>query len=239
MTSSASASSTATTRQVTVRRVLQFAALIGVYTSIVYFAAGRLDWLWAWVFLAAYLLLMSLVAVFFLPRHRDLVDERSHVAENTKTWDRYLSLAPGVVGPAAILIVSGLDARFEWTRGATLWTHLAGLGFMMIGYGLIYWAMASNRFFSSVARIQTDRGQQVETGGPYRIVRHPGYFGMCLFEITLPLIFGSWWAFIPAGLTAGAVVLRTALEDRMLQAELPRYTDYAQNVRYRLIPGIW
>ncbi|NIP28416.1 MAG: isoprenylcysteine carboxyl methyltransferase, partial [Phycisphaerae bacterium] len=34
-------------------------------------------------------------------------------------------------------------------------------------------------------------------------------------------------------------VIRTVLEDQTLQEELPGYRDYAQRVRYRLIPGIY
>jgi protein-S-isoprenylcysteine O-methyltransferase Ste14 len=35
------------------------------------------------------------------------------------------------------------------------------------------------------------------------------------------------------------LILRTALEDRALQAELAGYTEYARQVRYRLLPGVW
>jgi protein-S-isoprenylcysteine O-methyltransferase Ste14 len=54
-----------------------------------------------------------------------------------------------------------------------------------------------------------------------------------------PLALGSVWALIPGTLTTVLVVIRTALEDRTLQEELDGYREYAQRVRYRLIPGIW
>jgi protein-S-isoprenylcysteine O-methyltransferase Ste14 len=33
--------------------------------------------------------------------------------------------------------------------------------------------------------------------------------------------------------------VRTALEDKALQDELEGYREYAQMVKYRLLPGIW
>jgi protein-S-isoprenylcysteine O-methyltransferase Ste14 len=94
-------------------------------------------------------------------------------------------------------------------------------------------------FFSSVVRIQLDRGQTVCTDGPYRYVRHPGYVGGILFGLATPLILGSLWALIPQGLAALLLVWRTAREDRTLQAELPGYEQFMQQTRYRLLPNIW
>jgi protein-S-isoprenylcysteine O-methyltransferase Ste14 len=100
-------------------------------------------------------------------------------------------------------------------------------------------ATASNAFFSQIFRIQKERGHTVATGGPYRFVRHPGYVGTILFEIATPIMLGSWWALIPGGLSALLYLVRTALEDKALLDELDGYKEYAQKVRYRLLPGIW
>jgi protein-S-isoprenylcysteine O-methyltransferase Ste14 len=99
--------------------------------------------------------------------------------------------------------------------------------------------MLSNRFFSPTVRIQSDRGHQVISGGPYQIIRHPGYSGWILQMLAAPLALGSWWGLIPGLLSACLYGIRTALEDRTLHRELPGYTDYAARVRYRLLPGIW
>ena len=96
-----------------------------------------------------------------------------------------------------------------------------------------------NRFFSTTVRLQCDRGQYVIRSGPYRIVRHPGYVGGILLGISMALVLGSLWALIPAGGVLILLIIRTYLEDITLQKELQRYTDYAQKVRYRLVPGIW
>jgi protein-S-isoprenylcysteine O-methyltransferase Ste14 len=99
--------------------------------------------------------------------------------------------------------------------------------------------MVSNPFFSTVVRIQTDRGHTVATGGPYRFVRHPGYAGALALTLATPFLLGSWPALIPSVALVAILVVRTILEDRTLRRELPGYTEYAGRVRYRLLPGIW
>jgi protein-S-isoprenylcysteine O-methyltransferase Ste14 len=104
---------------------------------------------------------------------------------------------------------------------------------------LIWWVTSVNRRLSTMVRIQDDRGQQVVTNGPYRYVRHPMYVGTVLFAPGIPLLLGSWWALIPAGMIIVIFIIRTAMEDKTLMEELPGYAEYTKQVRYRLIPGIW
>ena len=110
---------------------------------------------------------------------------------------------------------------------------------ILLGYAFSSWALVENRFFSGTARIQSERGQHVVSAGPYRIVRHPGYAGALLAYPFIPFLFDSVWTFIPALLLVVVIVVRTALEDRMLQAELPGYREFAARTRYRLLPGVW
>jgi protein-S-isoprenylcysteine O-methyltransferase Ste14 len=92
---------------------------------------------------------------------------------------------------------------------------------------------------SHTVRIQSDRGHRVAASGPYRIMRHPGYVAVALHFIAVPLTVGSWVALIPALLGIVLFVVRTALEDRTLIAELPGYADYARQTRSRWLPGVW
>jgi protein-S-isoprenylcysteine O-methyltransferase Ste14 len=138
-------------------------------------------------------------------------------------------------------IVAGLDrGRFHWSDTVPAWLRVAGLIAVAAGYGLALWAMLVNRFFSSVVRIQSDRGQYVVTTGPYRWIRHPGYLAGIVIFVASGIALGSWLA------TAMLIVLslpfalyRAITEDRVLQAELPGYRDYAARVRWRVLPGIW
>ena len=50
---------------------------------------------------------------------------------------------------------------------------------------------------------------------------------------------GSAWVVVRAFVALGALVARTALEDRTLQRDLEGYAEYAVRTRYRLIPGLW
>jgi len=124
-------------------------------------------------------------------------------------------------------------------RLMSLPTHLIALAFVALGYGLSSWATISNRFFSDVVRVQTDRGHTVVSDGPYRYVRHPGYVGIILFTLATSFLFGSLWTLIPGGLTALLIVVRTVFEDKTLLEGLDGYQEYAQCVRYRLLPGVW
>jgi protein-S-isoprenylcysteine O-methyltransferase Ste14 len=137
------------------------------------------------------------------------------------------------------LVVPGLDLRFKWSSYLPVGIQLLGFVVLIIGYGLFSWAMISNEFFETGVRLQTDRGQTVATRGPYGIVRHPGYVGMMLQLLATPLALASWWGLIPAVCASLAFVVRTALEDRMLQEELPGYKEYAQRVPHRLVPRVW
>jgi protein-S-isoprenylcysteine O-methyltransferase Ste14 len=99
--------------------------------------------------------------------------------------------------------------------------------------------MVANRFFSAVVRIQRDRGHEVVTTGPYRVLRHPAYAGGLLAYLSFPFMLDALWALLPALGVVAALIARTALEDRALNAELPGYAAYAARTRSRLIPGLW
>ena len=146
-------------------------------------------------------------------------------------------MAVSVVFP--LVIVAGLDHRFNWSPEFPPWLIVAGFVLIALGYAFAAWAFAENRFFSSVVRIQTDRGHVVCDTGPYRFVRHPGYAGNILPLFGIVLALGSVWTLIPAAVALIITVIRTVFEDKTLQEELPGYRDYARRVRYRLIPGLY
>lgn len=219
-----------------VRRIIQIVIMLLVFAASLFGAAGTFKWGMAWLYLAVY---VAMIAVNALLVDRSLIEERSQVGENTKEWDKLLSgLALLLLNPVA-LIVAGLDERFRWAPHFELYQQLIALGFLMLGQAIVVWAMSANKFFSGTVRIQSDRGHQVITAGPYRLVRHPGYLGFSITAVATPLMLGSAWALIPAGLGIVLVIIRTALEDRTLRDELPGYREYARHVRFRLIPGVW
>jgi protein-S-isoprenylcysteine O-methyltransferase Ste14 len=214
-------------------------ASMAVLGASLFASAWRLDWGMGWAFIGALTLYLIVHVAAILRTSPDLAKERGRiVTQDTKRWDRLLPSVAGVFLLAS-LVVAGLDVRFGWAPEVALAIQIAALAVMLLGYSLFSWAMVSNRFFSRVVRIQEDRGHAVETGGPYRVVRHPGYVGFGTATLATALALGSLWALIPAGIAVILMIVRTALEDRTLQAELEGYKEYAQRVRYRLLPGVW
>ena len=230
----------AQTNVFTPRVLVRMLIVVVLFPLIPMIVSGHWAWWEAWTY--------GLVSVagFFISRllaarrHPDILAERarSMVMQDAKSWDKIL--APSLAfGNILILIVAGLDQLFGWTVPFSPAIKISSLGVILLGFLLGSWALVENRFFSGVVRIQRDRDHRVVTTGPYRFIRHPGYAGALWTYIALPLLLDSVWAFLPALLLVGVLVLRTALEDRTLQDELPGYRDYAQQTRYRLIPKIW
>ncbi|NIV30447.1 MAG: DUF1295 domain-containing protein [Anaerolineae bacterium] len=219
-----------------VKRMVQVVLHLVILAAILFISAGRLDWGWAWAYFGVSVGILAINALVMSP---ELIAERGKARkENVETWDRVvtsISILPALGAP----IVAGLDKRFGWSPQPALTSHLIGLAFLVLGQGLFTWSMVSNKFFSTAARIQIAREHTVATGGPYRYVRHPGYVGFIVSAFAMPLALGSLWALIPAAVTLCLFVVRTALEDRMLQEKLPGYREYARHTRYRLLPGVW
>jgi protein-S-isoprenylcysteine O-methyltransferase Ste14 len=203
--------------------------------------AGRLDWWQAWVYVVLSVLPALGSRLILLRRNPDLIAERARFtqAEGIKGWDRSIVVWIAIVGPLIGMVVAGLDKRYAWSPEVALWLQLVAIAIFLLGYVLALWAMLANPFFSSVVRIQKDRGQNVISTGPYRFLRHPSYSGAMVSWVVTPVILGTLWVLVPVALVIALYVVRTALEDRTLQAELPGYRDYAQRVRYRLLPGVW
>lgn len=221
------------------KRAIQIAIQTLILAAILFISSGRLDWVMAWVYLGIYVVCILINLVILLRHNPELIAERAEMGPGTKGWDKALATLYGLVSGIGTLLIAGLDMRFGWSPEIPLALRLIALVAMALGFALASWAMLSNAFFATTVRIQDERGHAVASGGPYQFVRHPGYAGWLLAGIVTPLMFGSWWALIPAVLVGIFLVIRTALEDKTLQEELDGYREYAQKVPYRLAPGIW
>lgn len=215
--------------------VMAFLILQGV---ILFWSAGRLDWVWPWVYLGASVLLLGINGAIMLRISPETVAERARPGL-TQGWDKAVGGLWAAALYLAVPLVSGLDQRYAWSGKAGIGFHLGGGMLLVLSFGLSAWAMAANAFFSTAVRIQEERGHQVCNSGPYKVVRHPGYVGFILQSLAVPILMGSWWGLLPGGVAVALMVARTALEDRMLQVELAGYQQYARDVPYRLLPGLW
>ena len=219
---------------------IRLVILSGLFPLCLFPFAGRWDWPVAWLTIGMLMVATVLSRLLAFRVHPDLLDERagSLDAENAKPWDRRLAPAMALT-PLLVLVTAGLDERFGWSPEFPAAVQLLGLIMVALGYVFASWAMIANRFFSGIVRIQTERGHHLEEGGPYAIVRHPGYSGSLLATAGFPLALSSLWALAPLLLVVLVTVMRTHLEDRTLAEELPGYAGFRERTRFRLLPGIW
>jgi protein-S-isoprenylcysteine O-methyltransferase Ste14 len=220
-----------------INRIFQVLGFFLVMGAFLFGCAGRLDWWEAWALLAIYGLGIAANATWTLRHDPGVINERGQVASNAKSWDKVIGLIYTIL-LMATYAVAGMDVRSNGSL-VPLAVKLVGAAGTILSMALVFWVMTANTFLSSFVRIQEDRGHYTVTSGPYRYVRHPMYAGLLLFFLGTPCLLGSWWALVPGILNVILFVVRTILEDRTLQAELPGYREYAQHVRYRLVPGIW
>jgi protein-S-isoprenylcysteine O-methyltransferase Ste14 len=222
-----------------IRGVALQSLLIIIGIVILFVSAGTLAWINAWIYVGLIIIYHVVSTVVLARLNPQLLNERGTVTgTGTKTFDKlYVAVYP--VFSFGSLVIMGFDAvRYQWSV-MPFWFIFVGIFLFVAVAPVALWAMAVNKFFEWTVRIQDDRGQYVCTSGPYNLIRHPGYTGLIVSLLSYPLILGSWWGFLP-NLTLGLIiVVRTALEDRTLQKELPGYREYAQKVKYRLVPFIW
>ena len=220
------------------RQVLHTVGMFLVLGGVLMGAAGRFDWWEAWAFLILYFCIALASALGMTQTKPELAQERARPGRNVKKWDNLL-VGLNLLLTLALYAVIGLDAgRYGWSK-MPLWVRVVGISGFILAFGLPLWASKVNAYLSSRIRIQNDRGHTVIAEGPYHYVRHPMYVGMVFYNIIVPLVLGSWWGLTVGGVMIAAVIVRTALEDKTLQRELPGYSEYSQHVRYRLFPGVW
>ena len=217
-------------------RVILFNLIVAL---IFFIPAGHTDWPQAWVMIAMWVLFYLIMLVVGRRVSPDMILERAKgIQKEGKAYERPL-LSVYMLTFAALAITAGLDyGRYGWSD-IPLWVQAVAFVPVFFAYALPIWATLSNPFAAGVMRIQEERGHHVISSGPYRYIRHPMYLSTVLFGLFSPLFIGSWWALIPGFAMVCVFVVRTILEDNVLQEELPGYAAYAQKVRYRLVPGIW
>jgi protein-S-isoprenylcysteine O-methyltransferase Ste14 len=221
-----------------IRLVIKPTVLFAFFMALTFIMAGRIDYWQGWIFNGLNIFFM-LASYIVLRDQKDLISERQKPGQGMKKWDKIYYLASTLLF-FTMFTTSVLDAgRFSWSPTVPVVMIILGCVVYSLGQILVLWAKRSNRFFSSVVRIQADRDQIVCTEGPYRFVRHQGYLGGLMCNIALPLLLGSYCGLILAVPLMVPLIVRTYLEDKTLYAELAGYRDYVRDVSFRLFPHVW
>jgi protein-S-isoprenylcysteine O-methyltransferase Ste14 len=205
----------------------------GLLFALLFGTAGRLDLPWFWLYFVS---MGGIGLVVWLVIDSELLRERMKPGRGG--IDRHLRLIASAFF-AAHLALAGLDVRFGWGPEVPVWLRGAAYAVLLLGSALATWAVAVNRFFSPVVRIQSERGHHVVSDGPYRLIRHPGYASSLLAWPMGGLVLGSWWALIPLAPVVVLLLRRVVIEDRYLHEHLAGYSAYARRVQWRLVPGVW
>jgi protein-S-isoprenylcysteine O-methyltransferase Ste14 len=213
--------------------------LLLLQATIFFVSAGHINIPRAWLFFAISFVCFSFSSIILYKYNAELLNQRGKSHRGSKIWDEVLMRVINLITLLFLPFIAGLDVgRYHWSD---INIHFALVGFVLyiISAVFITWAMVVNRHFEPTVRIQKERAHKVIMEGPYKYLRHPGYFGSVLFNIAAPLILGSLFAFIPTALATILLIIRTYLEDSTLCKELKGYRKYAETVKSRIFPGIW
>ncbi len=197
---------------------------------------GQRPWIY---FITAFIHYSISTAVQYKLNPELLVERLKIKREGSKLWDEILMRVSNLMIIIAIPAIAGLDVgRFQWSN---IDVFFAPLGLVLVGISsvILNYAMFVNIHFEPTVRIKKEGGHKVISSGPYGIIRHPGYLAGILFAISIPLLIGSVFTFIPVCIYTVLIIIRTWLEDKTLKKELEGYKDYSRHVRYKLLPGIW
>ena len=221
------------------RLIVQNAIWVATLGALLFISAGTLRWPAAWLFLAILGGLGLVGGLWFAKTNPGLLAERMQpmMQKDQPKADKIFMM---VLGPVAMiwLIVMGLDQRYQWS-GMGFSVQCIGLALLVLSFAISFWVMQENTFAAPVVKIQAERGHQVIRTGPYAFVRHPMYSGVIFFFLGVALLLGSWWGAAITPIFIGLFAVRAVIEEKTLIAGLQGYRNYAEQVRYRLVPGIW
>ncbi len=213
--------------------------LIGVLllALLLFLPAGTFNYWQAWVFIAVFMVAISVYGFYFSVKDPELIERRKQAgpgAEQSTLQKIVATIA--FTALFAVFIACGLDHRFGWSHMPPVVSWI-GDGLEVFSFFMFYVVLKENSFGGSSIRVEEN--QRVISTGPYAIVRHPLYVGTIVMVIGIALGLGSWWALLILALQLPMLAIRILDEEKVLENELAGYKDYEQKVRYRLAPHLW
>jgi protein-S-isoprenylcysteine O-methyltransferase Ste14 len=208
-----------------------------VLGALLFIPAGTLDYWQAWVFIAVFVGSTSVIGVYLALKDPALLERRKQIgpAAEQEPAQRVI-ISVGILSFLGVMVFSALDHRFGWSPVPPV-VSLVGAVLVVLGLFVDLLVFRENTYGAS--NIRVEEGQQVISTGPYAIVRHPMYAGVLIMVVGTPLALGSWWGLLVVAVTLPVLIWRILDEEALLKRELPGYTDYTRDVRYRLVPHVW
>jgi protein-S-isoprenylcysteine O-methyltransferase Ste14 len=208
--------------------------------GLLFASAGTLDWSSAWAFMGVVSVGAFLITRLVLRTDPGLIGETSRwpIRRAQLPWDGIMIVLLTVIVPGWIVLM-GLDAvRFYWLWMPDWLQIVGGIG-VATALSFVYRVFEENTFLARFVNSRKKANGELISTGPYAVVRHPFYAAVLFFCVSTALLLGSWLGLASVLVLAAGLVIRTVLEDRALRAKLEGYADYARQVPYRLVPGVW
>jgi protein-S-isoprenylcysteine O-methyltransferase Ste14 len=204
---------------------------------ILFWPAGTLNYWQAWLFIAVFTA-ATIVPTIYLARTNPAALQRRMRAgprAETRTAQKFIITA-SFLDLFAMMAFSAFDHRMGWST-VPVWVCLLGDVLVAAGLGIAMLVIIENSYAAATVTVET--GQKVASRGLYKFVRHPMYVGNVIMMLGTPLALGSYWGLLFVVPGVAVLVFRILDEEKMLTQELAGYREYAQQVRYRLVPTVW
>jgi len=209
-----------------------------LFAALIFLPVGTLDYWQGWAFLAVFAASTTSFTVYLAIFDKPLLERRIKAGPwHEKESSQKIIVSLVFVGFFSLIVVSALDVRFGWSPPVPAYVSLTGEALIVLSFLFIFWVVKVNSFAASTIQVTDD--QRVISTGPYAYIHHPMYSGALPLLIGMPLALGSWWALILIAPFMPVLAWRILDEERFLRRNLPGYAEYADRVRYRLIPHIW
>jgi protein-S-isoprenylcysteine O-methyltransferase Ste14 len=220
--------------------VIQLGGLFMVFALILFLSAGTIGWVAGWAFLILFFVPVLLLTTWLVKNSPGVLNERlaGMMQKDQKAWDKVVVVILNLAFFGGFIFMALDGGRYHWSQ-VPGWVQVLGGILMLLGLGIISLVFRENSFLSAVVRVQDERGQTVVSTGPYHYVRHPMYAGAIFFIVGITLLLGSWYGLIPGLILLIVIARRAVMEEETLRQELQGYDTYMNQVKYRLIPGLW
>ncbi len=220
-----------------VKGIVSAALGLVAFGLMLFLPAGTFQYWQAWVFLAVFAFYTWIPSVYLVRKNPAALERRMHAGPlaETRTLQQIVSTVVFICFPA-MLVVSALDHRFGWSPVPTTVTVVGDI-LVAVGLGVALLVVAQNGY--AAANITVESGQTLVSTGLYGLVRHPMYSGSVIMMVGVPLALDSFWGLVFVIPALVALALRIRDEEELLQQQLSGYSEYEQQVHYRLVPFVW